>query len=234
MLLFDEPEDERSASQSSQMTSVHSKHQTPSTSTGRIANTQMPKLLLVDELPNLHHGETLSAFCDALKLHLNSSRSSTPPLVLIISDTTLRPGQEGADNILTNPGNPGAGFNREDRGMNARTLLPTWILSHPACFHVRLNAVNRTIMKKMLGRVIDEDACFGTGPLSKHKTPTTKDLDDIMTAANGDIRSALNNLQFMYSHEATLRLSRGSQFKTTNHNHSRSTAHKNEMYVRSL
>ncbi|KAG0145869.1 hypothetical protein CROQUDRAFT_45191, partial [Cronartium quercuum f. sp. fusiforme G11] len=190
-------------------------------------DSQKPKLLLVDELPNLHHGQTLSAFCDALRLHLNSSRPSTPPLVLIISDTTLRPGQEGADNILSNHGNLGGGFNREDKGMNVRSLLPTEILQHPACFHIRLNAVNKTIMKKMLNRILIEDECFGTGP-SKHKKPSVKDVDDIITASNGDIRVALNNLQFIYNHPPSTRLSRASKFKLTDHETLRQPANKIE------
>ncbi|EGG00160.1 uncharacterized protein MELLADRAFT_93839 [Melampsora larici-populina 98AG31] len=162
-------------------------------------STPTRKLLLVDELPNLHHDQTLSAFCEALKLHLNSTRSSTPPLVVIISDTTVRPGEEGADNVLSNQaqfGQRGGRFNSEEKGMSVRSLISQDILEHPSCSFIKLNSVNKTMMKKMLNRVleIEEEGVVG---IPKRKKLGLKELDEIIGISNGDIRSAFNNLQFM-------------------------------------
>ncbi|KAH9822331.1 Rad17 cell cycle checkpoint protein-domain-containing protein [Melampsora americana] len=179
--------------------------------------TQTHKLLLVDELPNLHHDQTLSAFCEALKLHLNSTRPSTPPLVVIISDTTVRPGQEGADNVLSNQthlGHRGGRYNLEEKGMNARSLLSNEILQHPSCCYIKLNSVNKTIMKKMLSRVLEEDEGFRKISSSvKRKKLGIKELDEIIDLANGDIRAALNNLQFSFINPSVGRPTRVSKFK---------------------
>lgn len=204
-LLFDDTQDPIHPPKSTQ-TSHHLKTSQSILSSQTL---QSQKLLLVDELPNLHHDQTLSAFCEALKLHLNSTRSSTPPLVVIISDTTIRPGQEGADNVLSNQTNSGYGgrFNSEEKGMNARTLISSEILQHPSCSYIKLNSVNKTIMKKMLGKVLEHEEGVG------RKKVGTKEIEEVVGLANGDIRAALNNLQFLVYLPGPARPTRVSKFK---------------------
>ncbi|KAI9629849.1 hypothetical protein KEM48_012482 [Puccinia striiformis f. sp. tritici PST-130] len=86
-------------------------------------------VLLVDDLPNLSHGETGRIFTNAIRQHLNTPRLSTPPLVVIISDTSITPGSNGFEESLS--GRSGGFSNGEDRGTNVHTLLPPDILNHP-------------------------------------------------------------------------------------------------------
>ncbi|EFP91031.2 uncharacterized protein PGTG_17303 [Puccinia graminis f. sp. tritici CRL 75-36-700-3] len=152
--------------------------------------TKLPTLLLVDDLPNLSHSETGRIFTNAIRQHLNSPRVSTPPLVLIVSDTTVTPGANGLEESF---GGRSGGFSgAEDRGMNVHTLLPSDILHHPATCLLKLLPVNNTLMKKLLARIAQSAPTPSFNPGPKH-------FDLVVEASNGDLRAALNNLQLFFT-----------------------------------
>ncbi|CAH7671612.1 Rad17 cell cycle checkpoint protein-domain-containing protein [Phakopsora pachyrhizi] len=159
-----------------------------------------PRLLLVDELPNLYHSETLESFCGALRNHLNNPRPSTPPLALIISESSLTRGSEGADDALS--GAYSGSFNTinpsEQSGLNVRNVLPVDVLNHPACFHLKLNPINNTIMKRMVNRLVDQEISGWKGSKLKLKRLSPGAIERILMASMGDVRSVLNNLQLVY------------------------------------
>ncbi|PLW50354.1 hypothetical protein PCASD_01694 [Puccinia coronata f. sp. avenae] len=151
-----------------------------------------PTVLLVDDLPNLHHGETGRIFNNVIRQHLNTQRPSTPPLVIIISDTNVTPGENGLEDSLA--GRPMYSFGAnsgEERGMNVHTLLPVDILQHPAACLVKLLPVNNTLMKKMLTRI--------SHSISTASKPSPKDIQLIADCSGGDLRAALNNLQLFFT-----------------------------------
>ncbi|MBW0471423.1 hypothetical protein O181_011138 [Austropuccinia psidii MF-1] len=183
-----------------------------STLTGCKKKTNNSKLLLVDDLPNLSHGETLRMFCDALRYHLNSPQNSTPPLVVLISDTTVRHGENGLGDVLaghqTRVFHSGRNSNLDDRGISTHIILPSDILQHPACCYVKLNAVSKALMRKLLNAVVDKI------PYLKTWKPSQKHIEMIIQASGGDIRAALNNLQLLHSN-SDLALSLSQQKKNT-------------------
>ncbi|POV97300.1 hypothetical protein PSHT_14657 [Puccinia striiformis] len=156
-----------------------------------ISRSKLPMVLLVDDLPNLSHGETGRIFTNAIRQHLNTPRLSTPPLVVIISDTSITPGSNGFEESLS--GRSGGFSNGEDRGTNVHTLLPPDILNHPATCLVKLLPVNNTLMKKMLTRIVEINPPVASSSSSSKLGP--KDIDMVVEASAGDIRAALNNLQ---------------------------------------
>ncbi|WAR60520.1 hypothetical protein PtB15_9B459 [Puccinia triticina] len=159
--------------------------------TGSARGPKLPTVLLVDDLPNLSHADTGRMFVDALRQHLHSRRPATPPLVVIISDTSVTPGAHGFEERAA-----GGFAGPDDRPINVHTLLPTDILHHPAACLLKLLPVNNTLMKKLLARTVQIAAPTTPDPSF---LPGPKHLDFVVEASNGDLRAALNNLQLLFA-----------------------------------
>ncbi|KNZ53061.1 hypothetical protein VP01_3358g1 [Puccinia sorghi] len=159
-------------------------------SSSSTSQSKRPTVLLVDDLPNLYHGETGRIFANAMRQHLSSGRPCTPPMVVIITDTSVTAGSNGFDDSVA--GRSAFSNSAEERGTNVHTLIPPDIRQNPATFLLKLRPVNATLMKKMLARIANS---FNA---PSHKL-TPKDLDSVILASAGDIRAALNNLQLFFS-----------------------------------
>lgn len=173
------------------------------------------KLILVEDLPNVFtSSQTRDAFRASLShfvFDLASSRAVHVPMVLIISDAVVTAG--GEDGWQANSWSSST----QDEAVSVRNLVPLdvlrggrcteirWVIRQydhvlKCCSHLcrRFNPVAPTIMQKGLSRVFDKAR---EGPHKKRKSPIQRPSADVLKliaqASNGDIRSAVNMLQFL-------------------------------------
>ncbi|KAL7752824.1 RFC checkpoint protein Rad17 [Sorochytrium milnesiophthora] len=156
------------------------------------------KVLLVEDVPFMSSTTAKRRFNDAIRSYALSPRAQVP-LVMIVSESS-------------------ASFNESSYGMmdadaatSPRLLVPPDILDSPYCTTITFNAVARTIVIKALRTIAVKELLpppasnsRKSSKKSKPKTIRKADippdtaalLDAVATAANGDIRSAVNTLQF--------------------------------------
>ncbi|EPQ28938.1 uncharacterized protein PFL1_03738 [Pseudozyma flocculosa PF-1] len=198
-----------SASQSSSQGRLSSTPQSSQTSTRRI--------ILVEDLPNVHHQPTKAAFNAALELFLakalpvaspaqGSSEVVNCPIVLIISESTPREDDERW------AGESSGGGWRDRLGaiMDARTALDESVRRSPAVSEIRFNPVAPTILLKGLRRIVDlefpaqqstrsaksrsRSAATADEPPGR---PSMQTVQAVADSGTGDIRAAVNCLQFL-------------------------------------
>ncbi|CAG8692718.1 13936_t:CDS:2, partial [Acaulospora colombiana] len=125
-------------------------------------------VILLEDLPNLHHDGTLHSFQRVVIDHLERSEI---PIILIISDVGLRGEHKDEE-----------GWRRSSSStIDAYNILPKSTLQGPLV----------TTIRKGLNWVLDRHF----GEKSEYK-PSKAMLDSIVESANGDIRIALMGLQF--------------------------------------
>lgn len=136
--------------------------------------------MLIEDVPNLSNYTSRNAFHVAIRNFASSARTKYP-LVFIISDTA---------DIVDD------GFrNREsDRILNVRSILPPDILHGAFCTTIHFNPVAPSFLVKALARICDKE--FGNLE-SEAKRPPKDYLDAIAQNCGGDIRCAINALQFL-------------------------------------
>ncbi|KAI5955175.1 rad17 [Candida jiufengensis] len=132
--------------------------------------------ILVDELPNVYHNETLMEFRDALKQWIYTN-DVTPPLVLCVSEYEY----ESDD------------FNRLsytiENNMNVDTLLGREILGAPGVEIVKFNSIATRYLKKTITGILKSEELGRLMNDSK--------FDQFLTELYkvGDIRSIIFNLE---------------------------------------
>lgn len=141
---------------------------------------QRRKIILVEDLPNTFSSSSSTSsakltFQNSIKRYLASPRNKYP-LVLIVTETEPR-GEDGD-------------WRRSD-AMSVRNLLTREILDSQNASQIAFNDVAPTFISKALGRIVD-----GL-PRTEAVEISQAVLDEIAQTANGDIRSAINTLQFI-------------------------------------
>ncbi|KAI7878745.1 Rad17-domain-containing protein [Lichtheimia hyalospora FSU 10163] len=131
------------------------------------------QIILLDDLPYLGNDALQSRFHQLLFNYL----SSTEPflIVLIVTEATM----------------PIEGRRNDTQLTNLRDLIPQHITSHPGCHIVEFNPITLSAMNRTLTRIYDLEKNTTT-PVS-----LTKDtISRIAESSRGDIRNAINNLQY--------------------------------------
>ncbi|KAJ9118987.1 hypothetical protein QFC24_005953 [Naganishia onofrii] len=141
-----------------------------------------PRILLFTSLPNLSHVPTREVFQRALIDYTKSYSTTSCPLVIIVPDA----GSSGAAE---------ESWNGADRGGEAswdlRTVLGKDLTASPAVGVVEFLPMAPTFMIKALKRIA---ASAFTDVKSR---PSQEFIQLIAHSANGDLRSAINSLQFL-------------------------------------
>lgn len=187
-----------SASFSSQSSSFKS---TPSSSKPQPRR----QIILLEDLPNILHSKTQDQFHAALQALVESSPSTTVPVVIIVSDAGTR--GEARDQAL---GSGVSGWNSKDI-VDIRSVLPSSLLNSAFVHQIgyvllfslltcqstgsacRFNPIAPTLLRKALQALL---AHHFSSPSSSSRQPSKDMLDIVVESANGDIRSAIMALQF--------------------------------------
>ncbi len=159
-------------------------------------STSRRRLILMEDMPNLHHLPTKQLFQAAIEQYIQQSMQLTSrgfpnvPIVLIITESTPR---EDEDRWA---GDSSGNSWRERIAsiMDTRTALGESVRRHPAYAEVRFNPVAPTIVLKGLKRAI-EQASSSRGKASSKLWLEL--LQAIAEDSNGDLRAAVNCLQFV-------------------------------------
>ncbi|KAF9043051.1 Rad17 cell cycle checkpoint protein-domain-containing protein [Panaeolus papilionaceus] len=162
-----------------------------STSSSKVKSGNSPsrKVILLEDLPNILHQKTQASFHEALLSLVNKAPSNPPvPVVIIISDSGVR-GEASDDRI-----SEGRGWNRDKQVIDVRTVLPRELLSGPYVREIEFNPIAPTLMRKALQTMLNNH--FSSTFSTNITAPSKGILDIIIESSNGDIRSAINALQF--------------------------------------
>ncbi|KZT53578.1 hypothetical protein CALCODRAFT_47481 [Calocera cornea HHB12733] len=150
-------------------------HLLPLSSRPAAAGPSVPRILLLEDLPNVLHTGVKEAFQKSLEELVD--RHNALPIVLIVSESGTR-------------GMGGDGWKREER-WDVRNILGPRLLQSPYVTEVQFNPVATTIMRGALTRILSH-----THPTSNDLRPSPDTVDIIVESSMGDVRSAINALQF--------------------------------------
>ncbi|KAJ3063784.1 Cell cycle checkpoint protein rad17 [Podochytrium sp. JEL0797] len=142
---------------------------------------ESPKIILIEDLPNLSNPQTRASFHSIIQTHAFCS-SKVHPIVLILSDT-----------VATASGGGDWKSRSYESVMNLRNVVPENVRMSPAFTRIQFNPIAASFLVKALTRVVTEE--FRTLP--QQQKPTKSQIEDIASSSGGDIRCALNTLQFM-------------------------------------
>ncbi|KAK0200003.1 Rad17 cell cycle checkpoint protein-domain-containing protein [Desarmillaria ectypa] len=164
---------------------------TPSSSTKLTqpsTNVNKRRIILLEDLPNLLHDDTKARFHVALQSLVIDPSPNPVPIVIIVSDTGMR--GEASDERLS----AGSTYREQDGVVDIRTVLSKDMLNGPYVTQIRFNPIAPTFLRKALQALLDRH--FSTARGGNSVRPSKHVLDIIVDSANGDIRSAVNALQF--------------------------------------
>lgn len=136
-------------------------------------------VLLVEDLPNIFHENTLLRFRESL-LQWLFYEGPLPPLIISLTECHLPEGEDGITNFSL------------DRNFIAETIFGREILNHPRFSRVKFNPINNTLMKRALGSII----CRVKNEIPSEKHHASTEFIRQLAAKSGDIRSAINTMQF--------------------------------------
>lgn len=175
------------------------------------------RVILLEDLPNLSHPSTYASFQSILLQYLQSSTSTTnadllpPPIILIIS--TSLPKFDDESWITEGAAGGGGGGNggaanwieRKKSTRDVRNVLDQNIRDHPTFAEIMFNSIAETYLKKGLKRVMDSEFSKSSTKGnkknqnlgSKAQAPPKEAIDALAKDSSGDIRSAINCLQFL-------------------------------------
>lgn len=129
------------------------------------------RIILVDDLPNTAHPVLRTSIHQTLLDYMTSLRQVCP-LVLIITTIPLHSFSSHASDVVT-----------------LRSFLPVTLI--PRITEMALNPIAPTFMTKALNRILDRES-------TRFKTNRKAVIDKIVQEADGDLRWAVNTLQFLY------------------------------------
>ncbi|GAC96375.1 hypothetical protein PHSY_003955 [Pseudozyma hubeiensis SY62] len=165
-------------------------HEDAQGSTATLDTANRRRAILLEDLPNLHHLPTKQLFQASLQHHIQQSTQLTSrgfsnvPIILIVTESTPREDQDRW------AGDAGATWkDRIASIMDTRTALGETIRKSPAYTEVRFNPVAPTIVLKGLKRAMEQSGRGGKVWLEL--------LQAIAEDSNGDLRAAVNCLQFV-------------------------------------
>ena len=170
----------------------------------------------MEDLPNILHQPTQEAFHAALDAYATTPPGQVgTPLVIVMSDAGER--AEGRDE-----GQRRFGYGRGKDAMDVRTAIPPRLLNgayftqirrvckrevlsfgYPLIlFHYSFNPIAPTLMIRALQAILSKHVSSTKSTRQQQMMPTKDELEVIVEAANGDIRSAVMSLQFACVYDA--------------------------------
>lgn len=175
----------------------------PHASSSTLATKTTPrKLIILEDLPMLSHPPTLQSFQDLLATHLSqpiTSDDDYTPICIILSEMN-----NVAGGLLEDGSGSDDRARRETDWMRPRRLLGDELAASSAWTEIKFNEVAPTLVVKALKATLERaatDKASGTG--SKKKTSKSilpPDILDVIAAdCAGDIRSAVDTLQQVYT-----------------------------------
>ncbi|KAF7973610.1 hypothetical protein HWV62_14780 [Athelia sp. TMB] len=147
------------------------------------------RVILLEDLPNILHARTQEQFHETLTAMCTAGSSSTAtnlvPIVIVISDAGTR--GEARDELVASGGGWGGG---KEVVLDVRSVLGG-LLGSQWVTQIAFNPIAPTLLKRAL------QALLSTHFSSSQATQPSKEVVDIVvSSSNGDIRSAINALQF--------------------------------------
>ncbi|ANB13066.1 Rad24p [Sugiyamaella lignohabitans] len=154
------------------------------------------KLVLVEDLPNISHYETKEKFNLALLQWINHPITglNLPPLVLIVTeyDVPEETRRYGASRRTT--GSVVTSSFATDSVIVER-ILAKKIINDPRVTRIKVQPINMTLMTKTLKNLVQkESTLFSKLPITK--TELDKVIKSLANESGGDLRSAINSLEF--------------------------------------
>ncbi|TPX72282.1 hypothetical protein SpCBS45565_g00702 [Spizellomyces sp. 'palustris'] len=183
-----------SASKTPALTFVSSASLSAETTTIHSPSAPTRKVILVEDLPNVAHLSTRTALHTAIRAYIRSPRSQFP-LVFIVTDTTV-----------VEHGNERRSNGRADV-VSVKTLIPADVGASRAYTQISFNPIAPTYLVKALTRIADLEF---RSPMRSSLRPDKESIEVIAKSSGGDIRCAINALQFL-----TLRISSNSSNAAT-------------------
>lgn len=151
------------------------------------------RLILIEDLPNLQHLPTKQLFQAALEQYIQQSSQlcsrgwANVPIVLVVTESTPR---EDEDRWVGDSG--GNGWReRIASTMDTRSALGEGVRKNPSYAEIRFNPVAPTIVIKALKRAMEQSGSKGGLKV------WTELLQAVAQDSNGDLRAAVNCLQFV-------------------------------------
>lgn len=138
------------------------------------------QLILLEDLPNMLHQRTQEAVQEALSLYITRPADETAPIIIVISDAGLR-GETNNDFL-----DSGIPF-RSKEVVDVRMVIPADLLGGPFVSQINFNPIAETYLRKALENVLNRANAPSLGQDA---------LELVVATANGDIRSAINALEF--------------------------------------
>ncbi|KAJ3527217.1 hypothetical protein NMY22_g9870 [Coprinellus aureogranulatus] len=177
-------------------------------STAPSASNRRKQIILLEDLPNILHPKIQAEFHACLEGLTESPLGDPPiPVVVVISDAGIR--GEARDERISG----GGGWGRDkDQVMDVRTVLPRDLLHGPYVTQISFNPIAPTLMKKALQSMVNTH--FSTVALDL-PAPSKQVLEVIVESSNGDIRSAINTLEFACTVELPSKRRKGVAAGTT-------------------
>lgn len=129
-------------------------------------------VVVVEELPNVFHGNTLQAFRSAVREWVFLD-ATVPPLVICITELEMEHDRE---------------YYSIDNSLSAETLLGRDLLLARQVVRIKFNPVARTYIQKTISHIIARE------PTLRHLPQRTKEMV-LQLAESGDIRSVIENLE---------------------------------------
>ncbi|KAJ3243901.1 Cell cycle checkpoint protein rad17 [Chytriomyces hyalinus] len=142
------------------------------------------KLILIEDLPNLSHTATRTLFHAVLQSHVQSQSAVVYPIVLILSDT-----------VASSTDHSDWHASSFESGLNLKNLVPENVRTSSGFSRIHFNPIAPSILVKSLNRIIDQE--FGVRKDAVSKKPTRQEIESVAHSCAGDIRNALNTLQFL-------------------------------------
>ncbi|TPX33630.1 hypothetical protein SmJEL517_g03579 [Synchytrium microbalum] len=140
--------------------------------------TQSRKLILMEDLPNVSNDKTRAVVHSAVRAFANSRRSKFP-LVFIVSEVACTGGDPGRF---------------DEKSVTVKDVVPSDVSALGCVAEIRFNPIAPTLIKKCLARICE--MVYRTASQKLHR-PTSSDIEHISKTSNGDIRCAINGMQFM-------------------------------------
>ncbi|KZP05055.1 hypothetical protein FIBSPDRAFT_914983 [Athelia psychrophila] len=159
--------------------------QTPQSTSGGTRR----RVILLEDLPNILHVRTQEQFHATLTA-LCTSASAQVPIVVVVSDVGTR--GEARDEHMAS----GGGWGRKEAVLDVRSVLgelagSQWVTQ------ISYNPIAPTLLKRALQSLLSAHfSSTSQSYASQSRQPSKEVLDIVVASSNGDIRSAINALQF--------------------------------------
>ncbi|KAG2220189.1 hypothetical protein INT45_005362 [Circinella minor] len=134
------------------------------------------RIILLDDIPDLTSDNVKTRFHELIEAYMHTSELYL--MVIIVSEAWMQ-----TDN------NKWRGYN-ETRLSNIRDVLPPGLIDSPYCTLIELNPITPKRIEKSLNLIQEKEYCRTGYKLSKEQ------LTQIGELSRGDIRNAINMLQF--------------------------------------